>query len=165
MAPNCPERLTGSAGRLASPAQSQRHAKHRPPWVDEHERVFARRQGGESHPPLLIRPLCLRFSDQRRRAHVTARLRINVTDLRMVQPSQRYRANKVPSRETGILLLRSSDRLHRVQIHVIGDCLAHPVADYDGARIVHAAPDPRVVAISACGRNAGVRPAGEIDAC
>ena len=126
------------------------------------ERVFARRQGGESHPPLLIRPLfpVLRSAPARARDGKTQNQRHGSAH---GATPQRYRANNVP-RETGILLLRSSHRLHRVQIHVIGDCLAHPIADCDGARIMHAAPDPRVVAVSACGRNAGVHPAAEIDA-
>ena len=44
-------------------------------------------------------------------------------------------------------------------IDVLGDRLAHGVADRDRARVVHAAPDPGVVPVRARLRDAGVRAA------
>ena len=52
-----------------------------------------------------------------------------------------------------------SERLHRVQVDVIGDRLAHLIADRDRARVVHPTPDPRVVPVRARLRDAGIRAA------
>jgi hypothetical protein len=47
--------------------------------------------------------------------------------------------------------------LHGVSVDLLGDRLAHGVADCDRARIVHAAPDTRVIPVGARLRTAGVR--------
>jgi hypothetical protein len=46
-------------------------------------------------------------------------------------------------------LMLTSERLHRVLIDVVGDRLALGIADGDGARVVHPAPDPGVVSVLA----------------
>jgi len=46
---------------------------------------------------------------------------------------------------------------HRIQVDVVGDRLAHRVAETDGARVVHPAPDARVVSVRSRLRDAGVR--------
>jgi len=49
--------------------------------------------------------------------------------------------------------------LHRVLIDVVGNRLAYAVADLDCARVVHATPDPAIVTVRACLRDAGVHAA------
>src|SRR5262245_32135380 len=44
--------------------------------------------------------------------------------------------------------------LHGVLIDIVGDLLAHPVADFDCARVMHPAPNPRVVPVRARLRDA-----------
>ena len=51
---------------------------------------------------------------------------------------------------------------HGVVIDVLGDRLAQAVADVDRARIVHAAPDARVVAVHSRLRDAGVLPGRQV---
>ena len=53
----------------------------------------------------------------------------------------------------------SVEPLHRVLIDVVRDRLALGVADLDGARVVHAAPDSSVVAVRARLGDVGVRAA------
>ena len=48
------------------------------------------------------------------------------------------------------------DPQHRIQVDVVRDRLAHRVADSDGARVVHPAPDARVVSVRSRLRNAGI---------
>jgi len=43
--------------------------------------------------------------------------------------------------------MRAMEPLHRVLIDVVGDRLAHGVADLDCTRVVHSAPDPAVVTV------------------
>ena len=38
--------------------------------------------------------------------------------------------------------MRPAERLHRVLVDVVGDCLAYAVADLDRTHIVHSTPDP-----------------------
>jgi hypothetical protein len=58
-------------------------------------------------------------------------------------------------------LIRSfrAEPRHGVFIDVSRDCLSQIVADIDGARIVHAAPNPGVVPVPACLCDAGIRAA------
>ena len=54
------------------------------------------------------------------------------------------------------------ERRHRVLVDVSGDCAADFVAGSDGARKMHPAPDPRVVAVRTRPRDAGVGPGRQI---
>jgi hypothetical protein len=51
---------------------------------------------------------------------------------------------RLTSSSSSLLAMKS---FHRVSIDVCGDRLAQGVADLDGARIMHTAPDTRIVAI------------------
>ena len=46
--------------------------------------------------------------------------------------------------------IRAVEPLHRVLIDVVGDRLAYAVADLDCTRVVHSAPDPRIVTVRSC---------------
>ena len=54
-------------------------------------------------------------------------------------------------------MMRAMEPLHRVLIDVVGDRLAYGVADLDCTRVVHSAPDPGIVTVRACLRDAIVR--------
>ena len=55
-----------------------------------------------------------------------------------------------------LLVVIAAQPLHGVSIDVVGDRLAYGVADFNGARVVHTAPDPAVVTVRARLRDAGV---------
>src|SRR5436190_5679185 len=152
----------GRAGKRSSPFSFVASVAAPPISAGELRRTFA----CGSTPPCasLTVPISVPVNScaAARCACSTAAARRNATDLRMAAllfECARTVTPLIPAVRV-LFPLRSPEPLHGVAIDVGRDGLPLGIAGGDGAREVHASPHPRVVAVGARLRDAGIRAAG-----